>query len=554
MKSSPFLATMRDLLPARSDYTAASTSWKPDLMAGLTVGIVALPLALAFGVTSGVGASAGIVTAIVAGIVAAVFGGSHVQVSGPTGAMTVVLVPIVERYGPGAVYSLAILAGVVVIAMGVARLGRAVMYLPWPVIEGFTVGIATVIALQQVPLALDVIKPAGENTAIVAFESFQIFDSQQSVIALGLVAFVIAVMLIIMKIRHTLPSSIIAVIAATVLAEVMQLETSRIGELPAALPQFAVPVLDIASIKMLLSSAIAVAALAAIESLLSARVADGMSDESKSNPDRELVGQGLANVASGFFGGMPATGAIARTAVNVRSGARTRISSIFHSLVLVLAIVAGSGLLSKIPLAALAGVLFVTAYRMVERRTVFALLRSSRSDAGVFLVTALATVALDLIVAVEIGIALAAGLALRTLASSSSVHTESVRSDAIDNGTEAELLHQHIGIYRLDGALFFGAAQRFLDDLTEDLHLKVMILRLDRVNLLDATGAQTLNEVIEDLQSHGVTVLLKGVQERHRATLSAVGTFALLRNESDSFEFLPDAINEARKIVREQLS
>jgi SulP family sulfate permease len=278
-----------------------------------------------------------------------------------------------------------------------------------------------------------------------------------------------------------------------------------------------------------------------------------MSDESKSNPDRELIGQGLANIASGFFGGMPATGAIARTAVNIRSGARTRISSIAHSLILVFAIVVGSNLLSKIPLAALAGVLFVTAYRMVERKTVFALLRSSRSDAGVFLITGIATVALDLIVAVEIGIALAAGLALRSLATSSSVHTESVRSDAVDIDTETELLHQHIGIYRLDGALFFGAAQRFLDDLTEDLHLKVMILRLDRVNLLDATGAQTLNEVIEDLQSHGVTVLLKGVQERHRTTLTAVGTFALLRSETDSFEYLPDAIAEARKIVREQL-
>lgn len=523
-------------------------------MAGVTVGVVALPLALAFGVTSGVGASAGIVTAIVAGIVAAIFGGSHLQVSGPTGAMTVVLVPIVERYGPGAVYTLAILAGVVVVGMGLARLGRAVMYLPWPVIEGFTVGIATVIALQQVPLALDVVKPAGENTAVVAFESFQIMDSHQSTIAIGLVALVIATMLITMKIRHTLPASIIAVVIATAVAEFLNLDTSRIGELPAALPQFSVPSLDLTTIKLLMSSAIAVAALAAIESLLSARVADGMSDESKSDPDRELIGQGLANIASGFFGGMPATGAIARTAVNVRSGARTRLSSISHSVVLVLAIVVGSNLLSRIPLAALAGVLFVTAYRMVERRTVFALMRSSRSDAGVFLVTALATVALDLIVAVEIGIALAAGLALRALASSSSVHTESVRNDAIDNDTEAELLHQHIGIYRLDGALFFGAAQRFLDDLTEDLHLKVMILRLDRVNLLDATGAQTLNEVIEDLQSHGVTVLLKGVQERHRATLDAVGTFRLLRRPEDNFDLLPDAIHEAREIVRTQLA
>jgi SulP family sulfate permease len=494
------------------------------------------------------------VTAIIAGIVAGIFGGSHLQVSGPTGAMTVVLVPIVERYGPGAVYTLAILAGVVVVGMGLARLGRAVMYLPWPVIEGFTVGIATVIALQQVPLALDVIKPAGENTAVVAFETLLLADNQRSLIAAALVAFVIIVMIITMKIRHSLPASLISVVIATIVAEVLHLDTSRIGELPAALPQFSVPALDITTIRALLSSAIAVAALAAIESLLSARVADGMSDESKSEPDRELVGQGLANIASGFFGGMPATGAIARTAVNVRSGARTRLSSIFHSVVLVVAILVGSSLLSKIPLAALAGVLFVTAYRMVERRTVFALLKSSRNDAGVFLVTAIATVALDLIIAVEIGIALAAALALRALASSSSVHTESIREDSINNDTESELLHQHIGIYRLDGALFFGAAQRFLDDLTDDLHIKVMILRLDRVNLLDATGAQTLNEVIEDLQSRGVTVLLKGVQDRHRTTLDAVGTFNLLANPQHNFALLPEAIEEARNIVRTQLT
>lgn len=547
------LASWRELLPSRADYAEAPRTWRRDLLAGLTVGIVALPLALAFGVTSGVGPAAGVVTAIVAGAVAAVFGGSNLQVSGPTGAMTVVLVPVVERYGPSAVYAVAILAGIFVLAMGLARWGKVVNFLPWPVIEGFTVGIATVIALQQVPLAIDIPKPAGENTLLVAVQSVMLFEPGTSTMAAGVAAGVVVVMALLFRFRPSWPASLIAVAAATIAAEVMSLDIRRIGDLPAAVPVFDMPLLDFPTVKTLIGSALAVAALAAIESLLSAKVADGMSDDSKSDPDRELVGQGLANIASGFFGGMPATGAIARTAVNARAGGRTRISAAFHAVVLLGAVLFASDILARIPLAALAGVLFVTAYRMVERKAVFALFRATRSDAVVFTVTALATVLLDLIVAVEIGVIIAATLAIRTLSATSQALPEELNPEMLTDATEHSLLRKHIGIYRLDGALFFGAAQRLLDELTDVHHLRVMILRFDFCAHIDATGAQTLKEVIEDLQSRDVIVLLKSVKPRHRGTLERVGVFDLLRRPEDSFDHLADAVAEAEEIVKAEL-
>ena len=547
---SEYLKSSSDLLPSKRDYLHLRSSWRHDLLAGVTVGIVALPLALAFGVSSGVGAAAGIITAVVAGLVAALFGGSHLQVSGPTGAMTVVLVPIVERYGVSAVFALSILAGIFVTLMGLFRWGKAVNFLPWPVVEGFTVGIATVIALQQVPLAIGVPKPKGENTAIVAFEAVRNWDAKTSAAALAITATAALLMAGVAKWRRNWPASLIAVAAVTLIAQAADLQIPRIGELPAAVPHFQIPVIDFATIKTLIGSAVAVAALAAIESLLSAKVADGLSDEENSEPDRELVGQGLANIASGFFGGMPATGAIARTAVNARTGARTRLSAAFHAIVLLAAVVFASPLLSRIPLAALAGVLLVTAFKMVERHTALSLLKSNRSDASVFAATAAATVLLDLIVAVELGIAIAVVLAIRTLSAGSRAVAEPLNPEMIDDQTELAMLKKHIGIYRVDGALFFGAAQRFLEDLTDVNHLKVMILRLDFCAHIDATGGQVLHEVISDLRQRGVVVLLKSVKARHRPVLQSAGVFDLLRSADDCYDHLADAVAEAERIVR----
>ena len=559
------LTVRQRAVPRRSDYAGLSTSYRKDILAGITVGVVALPLALAFGVASGVGAAAGLITAIVAGFVAAVFGGSNFQVSGPTGAMTVVLLPIVARFGASAVVPVAIMAGGIVLAMGLFGLGRAVSFIPWPVVEGFTIGIAIIIFLQQVPLALDVPRPEGDNTAIVALRALQSADWAVAIQSIAVVALVVVVLVVMPRLNKAVPWSIIAIVLATVAVGFAGWQMSRIGSLPDGLPAPSIPVLDASSTGALFSAAIAVAALAAIESLLSARVADGMTsvaDGMKSpgryDPDRELVGQGLANIASGAFGGMPATGAIARTAVNVRAGARTRVSAMVHSLVLIVVVVAGGGLVAVIPLAALAGVLMVTAVRMIDRRVALSVLRSTRADALVMVVTAAATVALDLILAVEIGIAIAAGLALRAIAQSSTMDREEVASSdtigATESGpSEQALLHEHIAVYRLDGALFFGASQRFLDELVDVADVRVVVLRLGGIRMLDASGAHALEEIIDDLQGREIAVILQGIRPEHAATLEAVGTFAALVSAHHAVESLSEAIDHARLHVRRAL-
>jgi sulfate permease, SulP family len=536
-------------LPRRADYAGLGRSWRRDVVAGMTVGVVALPLALAFGITTGLGAGAGLTTAIVAGLVAGVFGGSNVQVSGPTGAMTVVLVPLVARHGAEAVVIVGLLAGVIVVLAGLARVGRVLAYLPWPVVEGFTLGIAVIIFLQQVPTGLGVPRPDGENVALVAIRAL-IDAGGASLAAIGLVTLVVAIMVIGPRLHRGLPVSLLAVVAATVLTTVGELDVATIGALPSALPAPRLPTVGPTDLGPYLTAAFAIAALAAIESLLSAKVADGMADGSRHDPDRELVGQGLANIVSPLFGGMPATGAIARTAVNVRAGARTRVAAIVHSLVLVVVVLAGSGLVARIPLAALAGVLMVTAVRMVEVHNVRAILRTTRSDAGVLVLTAVATVAFDLIVAVEIGVIVAAFGALRSVARSTALTETPVRSTEVDTDEEHALLREHIVAYRIDGALFFGAAQRFLTELAQVSDVRVVILRLPDLQVLDATGAQALGEIVADLEHRHITVLLKGPRPEHERVLQAVGALDRLASHHHLFTDLDEAIAHARRHVR----
>lgn len=534
--------------PRRADYAGLAGAWRADVVAGVTVGVVALPLALAFGISTGLGAEAGLMTAIVAGLVAAVFGGSNVQVSGPTGAMTVVLVPVVARYGAEAVLVVGIMAGILVVAAAFLRVGRYLSYMPWPVVEGFTVGIASIIFLQQVPSALGVTKPEGENTALVAAKALADAFSHGELAAVGIIALVVAIMVGAPRVQRSLPASLLAVAAATAVAEMTHLDIARIGRLPGSLPTPSLPTISAHRLSELFTAALAVAILAALESLLSARVADGMADTGQHDPDRELFGQGLANVASSLFGGMPATGAIARTAVNVRSGARTRVAAIVHSVVLIFVVLVAGGLVGRIPLAALAGVLMVTAVRMVEVHNVRAVLRATRSDAVVLTMTAVATIAFDLIVAVEIGLAVAAVLALRHVARTAQVTR--VTANEIDRDQSDALLDEGILTYRLDGALFFGAAQRFLTQLTAIADASVVVLRLPAVQVLDATGAQALGEIVTELEGRGITVLLKGPRPEHLRALEATGTLDRLAHENHVFADLDAALAHARTHVQ----
>lgn len=535
-------------LPSRRDYAGLETSWKTDLLAGMTVGIVALPLALAFGVSSGVGAQAGLVTAVVAGLVAAIMGGSNVQVSGPTGAMVVVLAPVVAAHGAGSIALVSLMAGLMVCALGISGLGRAVAFIPWPVVEGFTLGIAAIIFLQQVPLATGTAANPGQNTLLAAIEAASRAPYPTALQTLAVVAAVAVIMLVVPKLNRSLPASLIAVLVVTAAAELLHLDIPRIGTLPSSLPAPLVPSIDAASVGSLLMPAVAVASLAAIESLLSARVAGGMAGpdgrpSGPYNPDRELTGQGLASIAASVFGGMPATGAIARSAVNVRSGAKTRLSAIVHALVLLAIIYLAAGLVSRIPLAVLGGILMVTASRMVSTRTVNAILRSTRSDAAVFILTAIITLAFDLIVAIQIGLAAAALLTLRKFASLSGVRREAISGLPVEGD-------EHIAIFRLDGAMFFGAAERILQEISQVKDIQVAIIRLSQVRMLDATGAHALVEVVSALELRGITVLLKGVRPEHLALVTNVGVIRSLRHHKHLFTDLAAATEHARSHVR----
>ena len=536
-----YLRSMRDLLPSRADLDLRPATFRADLLAGITVGVVALPLALAFGVSSGVGPAAGLVTAVVAGIVAAVFGGSRVQVSGPTGAMAVVLAPLVADHGAAAVPVVAVLAGAIVLLAGVAHLGRAVAFIPWPVVEGFTLGIAAIIFLQQVPAAVDVVAPVGGNPLVTAVRS--VGDAGPAVTwSLGAVAAVGAIMLLLPRVAPGVPASLVAVVVVTVVAELLDAPIARIGALPDGLAAPSAPDLSLGLLRELAAPAIAVAALAAIESLLSARVAAGMDPRTgRVLPDREVVGQGLASIASGLFGGMPATGAIARTAVNVRAGARSRLASMTHAVFLALVIAAGAGLAGQIPLAALAGVLISTTMHMVKPAEVRMLLRVSRSAAATFVITIACTVLLDLITAVEVGIALAAFFALRALA-----RTSHVQRDALPGAAVAG--DERIALLTLSGSLFFGAADRIMDKIA-DSEAAVVILRLSALGLMDPTGAKRLGEVVTQLEARGVTVLIKGLRPEHTLVASRTGMIESLAHAAHRFDTLDDAVAHAREHV-----
>lgn len=536
------------LLPNREDLTAVRRNPRQDLVAGLTVAIVALPLALAFGVASGLGAQAGLATAVIAGIVAAVFGGSNFQVSGPTGAMTVVLVPIVHHYGVPGVLMVGFMAGLVLMAMAFARLGRYVRYLPVSVIEGFTAGIAVVIALQQVPAALGVTNASGDKVWAIAADAVQKFASSPHPASLIVALAVATLMLAGARWRPSVPFSLIGIAAVTVLAQFLDLGLAPLGHLPGNLPAPTLGFLDFGAVGALATSAFAIAALAALESLLCATVADGMSVNEQHDPDRELFGQGLANIVVPIFGGVPATAAIARTAVNIRAGARSRLAAVTHSLVLLVVIFAAAPLVSDIPLAALAGVLFATCVRMVEAGSIRTLMRATRSDGFIVALTFSVTVAVDLVTAVGVGVGVAIILALRAVARSA--HIEQVPLETGDHTAEEHaLLSERIVAYRLDGPLFFAAAHRLLLELPEIADVKVIILRMSRVSTLDATGAQVLGDAITRLEHRGIVVMLSGIAPGHDDVLSSLGVAESLRNQGLIFADTPKAIAHARSLL-----
>ena len=387
-----------------------------DLVAGITVAVVALPLALGFSITSGLPAAAGLTTAIIAGFLAAIFGGSKYQVSGPTGAMTVILIPIVHSYGSKAIPLLGLLAGAIVVIMAFFRMGAIINRVPWSVVEGFTAGIAFVIGLQQLPLALGIPKARGGRTIIVAWNT--VHSAITAGIhwpTLGIVVLTLSVKFayshLARKIRISvhIPASFVAITISLIVVQVFSLPVKTIGAIPRGVGTWRGSAVSISDYTHLIWPAFLIALLCAIESLLSARVADGMihpPSTEKYHPNRELLGQGLATAAASIFGGMPATGALARTSVNVRAHARTRMAAILHSLVLLLVALIAAPWVSHIPAAAIAGVLIGTSYRILNPTSLRESLRTTKQEAAVLITTATVTLAIDLIWGIAAGIVL----------------------------------------------------------------------------------------------------------------------------------------------------
>ena len=398
----------------RADFPQTREELSKDVIAGVTVAIVALPLAIGFGITSGMSASAGIATAIVAGFIAALLGGSRFQVSGPTGAMTVVLIPVIDKYGIAAIPVLGIMAAFVLLALALFKVGKYIKRVPEPVVEGFTVGIALLIILQQAPYAFGVPKGSGERTVLIALHTVQdairigIHWQTLFVVALTLfIKFNIVKVLERFHIKPYVPASFSSLAITSIVVILFHLDVNRIGDIPRNVIAWAPPELSGASFSGLLIPALSIAALSAIEALLAARVADDLANVPKVRefkPNQELVGQGLATLATSFVGGMPSTGAIARTGVNVRSHATSRVSAMIHALVLLIITLFLAPIFSQIPTAAIAGVLIGTSFRIFNKATMLEIFSSAKSNVVIFIVTATVTLAIDLIWGIIAGV------------------------------------------------------------------------------------------------------------------------------------------------------
>lgn len=491
-----------------------------DLIAGLIVGIVALPLAIAFAIASGVSPDKGLITAIIAGLIISVLGGSRVQIGGPTGAFIVIVYAIVQEHGVNGLTIATFMAGFILIAMGLARFGNLLKYIPYPLIVGFTSGIAVIIFSSQIKdffgLAIDIV-PAD---FIEKWEVYALHFDEINWMAFAIALGTVVIALNFHRVTTKIPGSIIAILLSTLLVQWFQLPVTTIettfGEIPNKLSLPTIPHIDMATVKALIQPALAIAFLGGIESLLSAVVADGMMG-GRHRSNAELVAQGVANCASAMFGGIPATGAVARTATNVKNGGRTPIAGITHAVVLLLIMLLLAPYAKLIPMAALAGILVVVAYHMSEWRQFKSLLKGNKSDVLILLVTFFLTIVFDLVIAIEVGIVLSSFVLMKRMSDSMSIEKADEVQQNGDSLFEDELpaLPKGVAIYEINGALFFGVAQVFQDTINNLQNKpKVLILRMRHVPFVDATGVYRLKEVIKQFKAQKVTIILSGVNKR----------------------------------------
>lgn len=528
-----------------------------DLTAGVIVGIVALPLAIAFGIASGVTPEKGIITAIIAGFIISAFGGSRVQIGGPTGAFIVIVYGIIQQYGMTGLMVATIMAGIILVIMGFARFGSIIKFIPYPVVVGFTSGIALLIFSTQIK---DLLGFAMKSVPSEFHEKWIAYGESLSTLnyyAFGIAALSLIIMIFWSRVTHRIPGSLIAIIVSTLLVHLLHIpvETigSRFGEIPSNIPEPHFYQINLAVIKNLIAPATTIAILAAIESLLSAVVADGMIG-GKHRSNMELIAQGLANIASPIFGGIPATGAIARTATNIKNGGRTPVAGIVHSLTLLLIMLFFGKLAKLIPMATLAAILVIVAYNMSEWRSFKSLLRSPRSDVVVLLTTFFLTVIFDLTIAIQIGMILAVILFMRRMAMVTNVgvitRELADEEESYDpNSINRREVPKSVEVFEVNGPFFFGAASTFKDA----MHVieeppKVRIIRMRNVPAIDATGLHTLEEFYKDSKKQGTTIVLSGVHTQPLYAMTQAGLLDLFGQEN-VFGNIDDALDRAREII-----
>ncbi|HET9538491.1 MAG TPA: SulP family inorganic anion transporter [Mesorhizobium sp.] len=537
------------------DPRAPALSWnvvRGDFFGGVAAGVVALPLALAFGVASGLGPAAGLYGAIATGIVAAVFGGTPVQITGPTGPMTLVVAGIVatnmlpsSAVNLPVVVAIIVLAGLLQIALGLFRIGAYIRYVPYPVISGFMSGIGVIIILQQLFPMLGAEPPSSDPLSIL--RQLHLLSGNVKWDAIALSASTIATVFILPRFTKAVPASLVALVALTALAVLLGLEVSVIGEIPSGLPSLVMPSLDFHQLPLLMVAAIQLAFLGAIDSLLTSLVADNLT-RTQHNSNRELVGQGLGNIAAGLIGGIPGAGATMRTVVNVEAGGRSRLSGVIHGLFLAAVLLGLSGLVQHVPHAILAGLLVAVGIGIIDYRGISHLLKVPRSDAFLMLFVLVLTVFTNLIIAVAAGLIVASFVFMKKVSDITerqTTLTPVADEPWADELTIPDTIRNKLFIKHVDGPLFFGFASQFRDIARQAAaQSRLLVLRMDRISYMDQTGVYALKDALTGLNAAGVRVLVVGLSVAHLDLLKKLQVIPAVVPESDIFSDF-DALKKA---------
>lgn len=533
-----------------------------DLMAGIIVGIVALPLAIAFGIASGVSPEQGLITAIIAGFIISFLGGSSVQIGGPTGAFIVIVYGIIQQFGIEGLAIATVMAGIILVLMGAFKLGTIIRFIPYPIVVGFTSGIALTIFTTQIKdlfgLTMESV-PADFISKWIAY--FKNFDST-NLLALGVGIGSILLIVVTPRFSKKIPGSLIAIIVMTIISYLLRHHMGITGletigdrfEINASMPKPSGLAFNIETINHLLPAAFTIAILGAIESLLSATVADGVTGQ-KHNSNTELIAQGAANIVVPFFGGIPATGAIARTMTNINNGGKTPVAGLIHAVVLLLILLFLGPLTKHIPMACLAGVLVIVSYNMSEWRTFKSLMKNSKSDVAVLLTTFLLTVIFDLTIAIEVGLLLALVLFMKRM---SEVTHITVSKDEIDLSHESEIVHEEekltvpagVEVYEIDGPFFFGIANKF-DECMKTIgdKPKIRIIRMRKVPFMDTTGLHNLESLYRLSSKEKIQIILSGVNEHVRNVLVKSG-FAKVIEEENICGNIHEALKRSEVLIK----